>query len=32
MRVVVYHEGYGCETGCCGHYVRLDDDQGEVAR
>lgn len=24
MRVVVYHSGYGCDTGCCGHVVRLD--------
>lgn len=23
-RVVVYHTSYGCETGCCGHYVELD--------
>jgi hypothetical protein len=20
-RVVVFHSGYGCETGCCGHVV-----------
>ena len=23
-RVVVLHGGYGCETGCCGHYVEVD--------
>lgn len=23
MRAVVYHDYYGCETGCCGHYVEL---------
>lgn len=23
-RVIVYHSGYGCDTGCCGHIVRLD--------
>ena len=23
-RVVVYHTGYGCDTGCCGHYIELD--------
>jgi hypothetical protein len=23
MKVVVYHDGYGCETGCCGHSVAL---------
>lgn len=25
-RVVVYHSYYGCETGCCGHTVALDDE------
>lgn len=29
MRIVVYHGFYGCETGCCGHFVRLTDDDGE---
>ena len=24
VRVVVYHSGYGCDTGCCGHFVELD--------
>ena len=24
-RVVVFHSEYGCDTGCCGHVVRLDD-------
>lgn len=29
-RVVwVEHRGYGCETGCCGHAVRVEDEQGE---
>lgn len=23
-RVVVYHGSYGCDTGCCGHYIELD--------
>lgn len=23
--VVVYHSSSGCETGCCGHVVRLPD-------
>lgn len=23
-RVVVYHAGYGCDTGCCGHVVEVD--------
>jgi hypothetical protein len=25
MRVVVYHTAYGCETGCCGHVIQMDD-------
>lgn len=20
-KVIVYHGGYGCDTGCCGHWV-----------
>ncbi len=23
-RVIVYHSGYGCGTGCCGHVVEMD--------
>lgn len=23
-KVVVYHGGYGCDTGCCGHIVEWD--------
>ena len=23
-RVIVYHGGYGCDTGCCGHTVDID--------
>jgi len=23
-RVVVFHRGYGCESGCCGHAVSVD--------
>ena len=26
-RIVVFHGGYGCETGCCGHYIEVDDEQ-----
>ncbi len=26
MRVVVYHGGYGCDTGCCGHWVEIDGE------
>jgi hypothetical protein len=25
MKVIVYHSLYGCETGCCGHIVELED-------
>ena len=26
-KVIVYHRGYGCQTGCCGHAVQIDDDE-----
>ena len=26
MQVKVYHSGYGCESGCCGHIVEVDDE------
>lgn len=30
-RVVVYHDSYGCDTGCCGHYVSVNDrDIGHI--
>ena len=25
MRVIVYHGTYGCDTGCCGHWVEMGD-------
>jgi hypothetical protein len=25
-KVVVYHSEYGCDTGCCGHVVIMDDE------
>jgi len=28
MKAIVYHSGYGCDTGCCGHVVALEDDLG----
>jgi hypothetical protein len=28
-RVIVYHDFYGCETGCCGHTVELDNGEGK---
>lgn len=27
-RIIVYHSYYGCDTGCCGHTVELQDDDG----
>jgi len=26
LRVVVFHGSYGCDTGCCGHYIEVDED------
>ena len=26
-RVVVYHDTYGCDTGCCGHVIEIDDEE-----
>lgn len=23
-KVVVYHRGHGCDTGCCGHAIKVD--------
>lgn len=28
MIIRVYHSGYGCDTGCCGHVVEVEDDDG----
>ena len=25
IKVKVYHSYYGCDTGCCGHVVELED-------
>ena len=27
-RIVVYHSTYGCETGCCGHTVEMNEPMG----
>lgn len=29
MKYVVYHADYGCETGCCGHAIRVTKDDGQ---
>lgn len=26
-KVIVYHAGYGCDTGCCGHIVETEDNE-----
>jgi hypothetical protein len=26
-RVTVSHRPYGCDTGCCGHVVQVDDEE-----
>lgn len=23
-KIVVYHNSYGCDTGCCGHVIEMD--------
>jgi hypothetical protein len=28
MKIVVYHASYGCDSGCCGHVVETDPDDG----
>ena len=25
--VTVFHSGYGCDTGCCGHRIAWDGDE-----
>lgn len=25
MKIIVYHEFYGCDTGCCGHIIETDN-------
>lgn len=27
-KIVVYHAHYGCDSGCCGHTVETDPDDG----
>jgi hypothetical protein len=27
-RILVYHGLYGCETGCCGHWVEVETEPG----
>lgn len=30
-KVFVYHRMAGCDTGCCGHVVRVQNDDGTKA-
>lgn len=25
-KVIVYHSSYGCDTGCCGHLIEVNED------
>lgn len=27
MKVIVYHTYYGCDTGCCGHAIKIDGEE-----
>jgi hypothetical protein len=29
-KIIVYHSYYGCETGCCGHVMDIELDDGSV--
>ena len=26
-KIIVFHAGYGCETGCCGHVVQMENEE-----
>jgi len=31
-KIIVWHEYYGCETGCCGHVIQmLEDDDPAIS-
>lgn len=30
MKIRVYHGYYGCDTGCCGHWVEVEGDSGGI--
>lgn len=30
MKVIVYHSFYGCESGCCGHTVEIEHEDGKI--
>jgi hypothetical protein len=29
IRVIVAHGGYGCDTGCCGHWIEVEGEDVE---
>ena len=29
-KVLVYHRGVGCDTGCCGHAVSINGEEEEL--
>lgn len=29
-RVTINHDFYGCDTGCCGHYIRGYNERGDI--
>lgn len=29
-KAIVYHRDYGCDTGCCGHYVEIKNENGRT--
>jgi hypothetical protein len=31
-KIIVMHGGYGCDSGCCGHYVEIDDGSDDYGR
>lgn len=32
MKAVIYHDYYGCDTGCCGHVIELEEDEQNMPR
>lgn len=32
IKVTVYHSSYGCDTGCCGHILLVEDGDKEICK
>jgi len=30
LKIIVYHSFYGCDSGCCGHAMDVEFDDGTV--